>query len=61
MPVIDEREELVSDLPTEDSSMQPIKESFAVEIIDGLLVSDVHEQQGEIFVQVINLLLITQC
>lgn len=52
MAEIDEREELVSDLPTEDSSMQPIKESSAVEIIGKVLDSDVHEQQGEIFVQV---------
>ena len=47
----DEREGSISDLPTEDSSMQPIKESSAVEIIDRVLDSDVHEQQGEIFVQ----------
>ena len=79
-----ERENDISDLPTEDSSMQvspmqiaecdnvrtaisdqhsdyndqaylvlkPIKESFAVEIINRVLDSDVHEQQDEIFVQV---------
>ena len=52
MAEIVEREELVSDLPTEDSSMQPIKESSAVEIIGKVLGSDVHEQQGETFVQV---------
>lgn len=52
MAEIDEREEFVSDLPTEDSSMQPIKESSAVEIIGKVLDSDVHEKQGEIFVQV---------
>lgn len=49
----EERANVVSDLPTEeDSSMQPIKESTTVEIIDRVLDSDVHEQQGEIFVQV---------
>ena len=32
--------------------LQPIKESSTVEIIDRILDSDVHEQQGEIFVQV---------
>ena len=52
MAVNDEREELVSDLPTEDSSMQPIKESSTIEIIDRVLDLDVHEQQGENFVQV---------
>ncbi len=80
----DERENDISDLPTEDSSMQvsrvlivecdnvqsaiselhsdcddqaylvlnPEKESFAVEIIDRVSDSDVHEKQNEILVQV---------
>ena len=80
----DERENDISDLPTEDSSMQvspvlivdcdnvqsvtselhsecddqaylvlnPEKESFAVEIIDRVVDSDVHKKQNEIFVQV---------
>ena len=77
MAVIDEREELVSDLPTEDDQivdcdnarlatselhsdcddqeyfvLKPIKESSTVEIIDRVLDSDVHEKQGETFVQV---------
>ena len=73
----DKREELVSDLPTEENQiaecdnvrtatselhsdcddqeylvLKPIKESYTVEIIDRVLDSHVHEQQGEIFVQV---------
>ena len=39
--------------------LKPIKESSTIEIIDRVLDSHVHEQQGEIFVQVMNLLSIT--